>query len=44
MDSDDDLDILGQNSSVKDINWMITSTGDLFIGVKVYVEPTTLLG
>ena len=43
MDSAADLDIWGPNCSVKDMKFWITYTGDLFIVVKVCIEPVILL-
>ena len=44
LDSAVGLDIRGPNNSSLDMKRWNTYTGDLFIVVKVCVEPVTLLG
>ena len=44
MDSPVVLDVWGPNISVKDMNYSTTNTGDLFIVLKICVEPATFLG
>ena len=38
------LDVFGPSSAVEDVNRLTTDTDDLFIAVKVCIEPTKLFG